>query len=78
MELQALSLLRGANVYVYQEGQPRWSVSNHPDSAPALHLSYHGGEHYNSVGEGEGQLQGGGSGAGPGAAAAVGLAHPDC
>ncbi|KIZ06508.1 OTU domain-containing protein 3 [Monoraphidium neglectum] len=49
MELQALSLLMGANVYVYQEGQPRWTVRNHPDHAPSIHLSYHGGEHYNSV-----------------------------
>ncbi|KAI8477500.1 MAG: hypothetical protein J3K34DRAFT_515825 [Monoraphidium minutum] len=49
MELQALSLLAGANIYVYQEGQPRWTVRNHPDSAPSIHISYHGGEHYNSV-----------------------------
>jgi hypothetical protein len=33
MELQAVSLLTGANIYVYQEGQPRWSVSNHPPGA---------------------------------------------
>lgn len=49
MELQALSLLTGANIYVYQQGQPRWTVSNHPDGSPSIHLSYHGGEHYNSV-----------------------------
>ena len=30
MELQALSLLAGRNVFVYQEGQPRWTVTNHP------------------------------------------------
>lgn len=36
LELQALSLLTGANIYVYQEGQPRWTVRNHPGQRQAL------------------------------------------
>lgn len=32
-----------------QAGQPLWAIRNHPDGCPLLHLSYHDGEHYNSV-----------------------------
>ncbi|GBF88560.1 hypothetical protein Rsub_01275 [Raphidocelis subcapitata] len=49
LELFALSHVAGANIFVYQEGQPRWTVKTAPDDAPSLHLSYHGQEHYNSV-----------------------------
>ncbi|KAF6262774.1 hypothetical protein COO60DRAFT_1699091 [Scenedesmus sp. NREL 46B-D3] len=49
MELQAASLLLQANIAVYQAGQPRWSVTNFPAGSRLLHLSYHDGEHYNSV-----------------------------
>lgn len=36
-------------LYTLQAGQPRWSVQNFPATAPGLHLSYHDGEHYNSI-----------------------------
>ncbi|GLC46448.1 hypothetical protein PLESTF_000847500 [Pleodorina starrii] len=50
MEVVAASRCLGANLTIYQAGQPRWRVINHPeDSAPMLHLSYHDGQHYNSV-----------------------------
>ncbi len=33
-----------------QADQPIWAIVNFPDSKqPALHLSYHDGQHYNSV-----------------------------
>ncbi|WIA18597.1 hypothetical protein OEZ85_010037 [Tetradesmus obliquus] len=49
MELQAASLLLQANIAVFQAGQPRWSITNFPPGSRLLHLSYHDGEHYNSV-----------------------------
>eukprot|EP00882_Tetradesmus_deserticola_P015984 GHRQ01017049.1.p1 GENE.GHRQ01017049.1~~GHRQ01017049.1.p1 ORF type:complete len:462 (+),score=221.66 GHRQ01017049.1:319-1704(+) len=49
IELQAASLLLQANIAVYQAGQPRWSITNFPAGSRWLHLSYHDGEHYNSV-----------------------------
>ncbi|GLI63326.1 hypothetical protein VaNZ11_006243 [Volvox africanus] len=50
MEVVAASRCLQANLTIYQAGQPRWRVVNHPeDSAPMLHLSYHDGQHYNSV-----------------------------
>ena len=49
VELQAASMELGVNIRIYQEGQTPWTVKNHPDSAPLLHLSYHDGSHYNSV-----------------------------
>mmetsp|Transcript_23366 Transcript_23366/g.59917 ORF Transcript_23366/g.59917 Transcript_23366/m.59917 type:complete len:391 (-) Transcript_23366:303-1475(-) len=49
LELQALSLLLRANINVHQAEQPVWVISNFPADAASLHLSYHLGEHYNSV-----------------------------
>eukprot|EP00878_Enallax_costatus_P046915 GHUV01057234.1.p1 GENE.GHUV01057234.1~~GHUV01057234.1.p1 ORF type:complete len:165 (+),score=47.85 GHUV01057234.1:554-1048(+) len=49
MELQAASLLLQANIHVYQAGQPRWAMVNFPKGCRELHLSYHDGEHYNSI-----------------------------
>jgi OTU domain-containing protein 3 len=49
VELQAASMELGVNIRIYQEGQTPWTIKNHPDSAPLLHLSYHDGSHYNSV-----------------------------
>ncbi|GIL57993.1 hypothetical protein Vafri_13190 [Volvox africanus] len=50
MEVVAASRCLQANLTIYQAGQPRWRVVHHPeDSAPMLHLSYHDGQHYNSV-----------------------------
>lgn len=49
LELQAASMELGVNIRVYQEGQPPWTVKNHPETAPLLHVSYHDGCHYNSV-----------------------------
>lgn len=49
VELQAASLELGVNIRIYQAGQAPWTVKNHSDSAPLLHLSYHDGSHYNSV-----------------------------
>eukprot|EP00775_Hariotina_reticulata_P002160 gene2160-2478_t len=49
MELQAASLLLSVNIAVYQAGQPRWAITNFPPGSPQLHLSYHDGQHYNSI-----------------------------
>lgn len=49
LELQAASMELGVNIRVYQAGQPPWTVKNHPETAPLLHVSYHDGSHYNSV-----------------------------
>ena len=49
IELQALSLCLKINIIVHQLDQPRWEILNHPREAKAIHLSYHDGEHYNSV-----------------------------
>ena len=32
LELQAASVVLGANIAVYQEGQPIWTVKNHPEA----------------------------------------------
>ena len=39
------------NIHIYQQGQPTWRVVNFQpaDTRPCLHLSFHDGEHYNSV-----------------------------
>ncbi|KAG2430861.1 hypothetical protein HXX76_009835 [Chlamydomonas incerta] len=50
MEVVAASRCLGANLTIYQAGQPRWRVLHHPeDSAPMLHLAYSDGQHYDSV-----------------------------
>ncbi|KAG1657729.1 hypothetical protein FOA52_011991 [Chlamydomonas sp. UWO 241] len=47
MELIAASKVLGVSIYVYQSGQPRWVVGDFPKLS--LHISYHDGQHYNSV-----------------------------
>lgn len=37
------------NITIHQLHQPPWVVKNFPDSARTIHLSFHDGEHYNSV-----------------------------
>lgn len=52
MEVQAASLVLRRNICIHQAGQPVWAVNNFEGAAaggPPLHLSYHDGEHYNSV-----------------------------
>ncbi|KDD76319.1 hypothetical protein H632_c270p1 [Helicosporidium sp. ATCC 50920] len=53
LELQAASCALRRNIQVHQLGQAVWQVTNAPDEAqggmPPLRLSYHDGEHYNSV-----------------------------
>lgn len=51
MEVQATSMCFDKNIHIYQQGQPTWRVVNFQpaDSGPCLHLSFHDGEHYNSV-----------------------------
>ncbi|PNW83370.1 hypothetical protein CHLRE_05g246050v5 [Chlamydomonas reinhardtii] len=50
MEVVAASRCLGANLTIYQAGQPRWRVVHHPeDTAPMLHLAYSDGQHYDSV-----------------------------
>lgn len=47
--LQAASMLYTVNIHIYQLARPRWDVSNHPPTARVITLSYHDGDHYNSV-----------------------------
>ena len=50
MELQALSNIYRFNYIIHQVDNPIMAFSNFPwGSVPTLHLSYHLGEHYNSV-----------------------------
>lgn len=50
MELQAASLVTHANICIHRSMSPRWYVRNFDDrDALMIHLSYHNGEHYNSV-----------------------------
>jgi hypothetical protein len=51
MEVQATSMCFKRNIHIYQQGQPTWRVVNFQpaDASPCLHLSFHDGEHYNSV-----------------------------
>eukprot|EP01026_Neomeris_dumetosa_P069245 TRINITY_DN68332_c0_g2_i2.p2 TRINITY_DN68332_c0_g2~~TRINITY_DN68332_c0_g2_i2.p2 ORF type:complete len:487 (-),score=99.43 TRINITY_DN68332_c0_g2_i2:813-2273(-) len=50
IELQAASLALEVNICIYQYQQPRWTLSNFPENeAETIHISYHDGEHYNSV-----------------------------
>eukprot|EP00898_Chlorokybus_atmophyticus_P004691 jgi/Chlat1/5222/Chrsp33S05185 len=50
MELQAASQAYNTNIVIHQLNLPRWKIQNFdsPD-ARTIHLSYHDGEHYNSV-----------------------------
>ncbi|CAM6046253.1 unnamed protein product, partial [Sphagnum compactum] len=50
MELQATSLVTHWNICIHQLMTPRWQILNFESAdACTLHLSYHDGEHYNSV-----------------------------
>jgi len=51
MELQAASLLTRRNMCIHMLNSPRWYINNFSgrEAANMIHLSYHHGEHYNSV-----------------------------
>lgn len=49
MELISLSRALGVNLCVHQLGEPRWEVTHFPPGRRRLHVSYHDGNHYNSV-----------------------------
>ncbi|KAJ1273407.1 hypothetical protein BS78_06G277900 [Paspalum vaginatum] len=51
MELQAASLLTRRNICIHMLNSPRWYINNFSgrESTNMVHLSYHHGEHYNSV-----------------------------
>ncbi|XP_059623909.1 OVARIAN TUMOR DOMAIN-containing deubiquitinating enzyme 7 [Cornus florida] len=50
MELQAASLVTHTNICIHRNMFPRWYIRNFGDrEARMIHLSYHDGEHYNSV-----------------------------
>ncbi|KAJ7944443.1 OTU domain-containing 3 [Quillaja saponaria] len=50
MELQAASLVLHTNICIHRNMSPRWYIRNFNDCrAHMIHLSYHDGEHYNSV-----------------------------
>ncbi|KAJ4714837.1 OTU domain-containing protein 3 [Melia azedarach] len=50
MELQAASLVTHCNICIHRYMSPRWYIRNFNDQeARMVHLSYHDGEHYNSL-----------------------------
>lgn len=50
MELQAASLVTRSNICIHRNMSPRWYIKNFDKpGARMVHLSYHDGEHYNSV-----------------------------
>lgn len=50
MELQAASLVTRNNICIHHHMSPRWYIRNFDNQgAHMIHLSYHDGEHYNSV-----------------------------
>eukprot|EP00256_Glycine_max_P069750 XP_025984345.1 OTU domain-containing protein 3-like [Glycine max] len=50
MELQAASPVTRSNVCIHRVSSPRWYIRNFGDRGiRMIHLSYHDGEHYNSV-----------------------------
>lgn len=51
MEVQAATQVFVCNIHIYQQGHPCWRVITHTpaEAYPCLHLSYHDGDHYNSV-----------------------------
>ncbi|KAL2333521.1 hypothetical protein Fmac_014734 [Flemingia macrophylla] len=50
MELQAASLVTRSNICIHQNMFPRWYIRNFDNNGVhMIHLSYHDGEHYNSV-----------------------------
>ncbi|GLT50123.1 hypothetical protein SLA2020_236310 [Shorea laevis] len=50
MELQAASLVTQSNICIHRNMTPRWYIKNFDSCRTQMvHLSYHDGEHYNSV-----------------------------
>uniref|UniRef100_A0A2P2JH35 OTU domain-containing protein n=2 Tax=Rhizophora mucronata TaxID=61149 RepID=A0A2P2JH35_RHIMU len=50
MELQAASLVTRSNICIHRYMSPRWYIQNFDQCGTRMiHLSYHDGEHYNSV-----------------------------
>ncbi|CAN6460142.1 unnamed protein product [Victoria cruziana] len=50
MEIQAASLVCRSNICIHRNMSPRWYIKNFPDHENRMiHLSYHDGEHYNSI-----------------------------
>lgn len=50
MELQAASLVTQTNICIHRHMSPRWHIRNfNRIGTRTLHLSYHDGEHYNSI-----------------------------
>lgn len=49
LELQACSMVFSVNVKIFQVDLPCWDVVNWPPTAKTLFLSYHDGDHWNSV-----------------------------
>ncbi|XP_057770263.1 OVARIAN TUMOR DOMAIN-containing deubiquitinating enzyme 7 isoform X3 [Salvia miltiorrhiza] len=50
MELQAACLVTRSNICIHRNMSPRWYIQNFDKhEALMIHLSYHDGEHYNSV-----------------------------
>ncbi|CAA0832801.1 SEC-C motif-containing protein / OTU-like cysteine protease family protein [Striga hermonthica] len=50
VELQAASLVTHSNICIHRNMSPRWYIRNFDKlEARMIHLSYHDGEHYNSV-----------------------------
>ncbi|KMZ76449.1 putative OTU domain-containing protein [Zostera marina] len=50
MELQASSLIIRSNICIHRFMSPRWYIINFKNrDARMIHLSYHDGEHYNSI-----------------------------
>ncbi|XP_078443473.1 SEC-C motif-containing protein / OTU-like cysteine protease family protein isoform X2 [Wolffia australiana] len=50
MELQAASLVTRSNICIHHSSSPRWYIRNfHAQGSRMVHISYHDGEHYNSV-----------------------------
>lgn len=51
MELQAGSLVTNRNICIHMLNSPRWYINNFSgrEASNMVHLSYHHGEHYNSV-----------------------------
>eukprot|EP00891_Asterochloris_glomerata_P003021 jgi/Astpho2/3021/Aster-03330 len=49
-ELVAVARMLPADLRIYQAGQPSWTISSgDAPPIPTLHMSYHDGEHYNSI-----------------------------
>ena len=49
LEIQCIAMHFRLNVVIYVNAAPRWEVINFPPETRCVHLSYHEGNHYNSV-----------------------------